>query len=737
MGSVGGGVWKTINGGNSWFPLKDNMENLSISSLAIDPINHNVIYAGTGEGFFNSDALRGEGIFKSTDAGTSWNSLPSSLNSNFYFVNRLAIDKTTSTLWVATRNGLYASSDGGNTLTGVLTGENTNCTDVKVAYTNPTTIYASFGLQNDFTVYISNDMGNNFHEGYSSQTTKMGRTELAVSQSNPLVAYLSSMDLQTDKVGMMRVTTDGGNNWSPVTIPGGNDTYTSDQAWYNNALAVDPNNDQTLYAAGLALYRSDDRGNSWTKLTEWYSQNKYPYVHADNHVIAFDPNNGNTIYLGNDGGIYKSDDKGISWKDLNNNLFITQFYYGAVDPKENIFYGGAQDNGTLKSTNGGTNWTEILGGDGGAVEVDYQNTNTIYMEYVKLTFFRSLDGGITYQKKMNGIPTLSGYEWNGTSDRCEFISPFTMDPNDPNTIVAGTYKVYKTTDGANNWSSISDDLTGDGTGPTGSKVSALAIAKANSNVIYAGCSNGLVQVTTDNGNTWNLRNNGLPGAYLRRIAINPEDPATAVVVYSGYLDGSKVYLTNNYGSSWTNISGDLPNVPVNSVLINPVDIKNIIIGTDLGIFSTSNGGVNWILENNGLPNVAVDDLDYRASDSKIFASTHGRGMFFSYWNTSATAVNIDNSLPKSFDLSQNFPNPFNPTTQIKYQLPSPQNVRIVVYDINGRVVKELVNSFKNAGVYYVTWDGRNENGSQTASGLYLYTIQAGNFQKTMKMILLK
>ena len=155
------------------------------------------------------------------------------------------------------------------------------------------------------------------------------------------------------------------------------------------------------------------------------------------------------MFLGTDGGIFKSTNKGENWTAINNNLFITQFYYGAVAPTGTTYYGGTQDNGTLKST-GSTNWSEIFGGDGGATEVDFNNTNNIYIEYVNLAFYKSTNGGTTFVKSMNGIPTGSG-TFDGTTDRTLFISPFSMDPNNSNTIVAGTYRVWRTTNTADNW----------------------------------------------------------------------------------------------------------------------------------------------------------------------------------------------------------------------------------------------------------------------------------------------
>lgn len=739
IGSVGGGVWKTTNSGTSWSPLKDDMENLAVCSMVMDPTNSNILYAGTGEGYFNGDAIRGEGIFKTTDAGTTWSRLSSTINSNFYYVNKLMIDQTTNAIYAGTRKGLYRSTDGGTSFSGLLVGTggaDVHCMDVEIAYTLPSTIYASFGLFNDAAIYRSTDGGSSFSSnlGQSGQ----GRIEIATSASNPLIAIASFCDLNTNGVTLMASTTNGGDNWFTMTVPGpaysGPDNYASSQAWYDNIIYIDPNNASTFYVGGLDFWKSTNSGTNWTQKTNWYSEFGAPQlVHADHHAIAFAPSNSNLMFLGTDGGIFKSTNKGENWTAINNNLFITQFYYGAVNPTGTIYYGGAQDNGTLKST-GSSSWSEIIGGDGGATEVDFNNPLNIYGEYVNFAFFKSVNGGATFSKAMSGIPTGPGF-WDGTTDRTLFISPFSIDPNNSNTIVAGTYRVWRTTNAALSWSAVSGDLTGDGTGSSGSKISTVIVAKGNSNIIYAGCSNGRVQVTTDGGANWNLRNTGLPVAYCTRIATDPNNPAVAFASFSGFTAGSKVYKTTNSGVSWTNISSNLPNIPVSCIVVNPSNVNNIFVGTDLGVFSTTNSGVSWVQDNAGLANVSVSDLDYRASDNKLFAATHGRSMFST---TIVTSVEeIETTIPDKFYVSQNYPNPFNPSTKFRYALPEGKNVKVIIYNLNGRRVAELVNNYQNAGTYEVTWNGKNDVGVEVASGTYIYRIDAGSLTQVKKMILLK
>ena len=743
IGSVSGGVWKTTNGGLSWNSLDNNMSNLAVCSLVIDPKNQNIIYAGTGEGLLNSDAMQGAGIFKSTDAGNTWVQLSSTADSNFYFVNRLAIDSITDNIYAATRYGLFMSTDGGNSFFQKVSfaqlGNTGTCLDIAISYTTPTTIYATFGEFIQSQIWRSIDGGSTFHFNYKTPGT--GRIEMATSSSNPKVAYASFMNMYNYEIYYIKQTTDGGNTWADDSVPQysseGPFTYTANQGWYNNSVTVDPDSASTMFVAGIDVWKSTDSAKTWTPKTSAYDTTvNLPNVHADIHTMVFAPSDHNVIYLGCDGGVFVSRTRGNTWNAINNNLFITQFYSCAFSPTGTTYYGGTQDNYTLKSE-GTANWQQILPGDGGEVSVDYNNPQNVYGELPFFTFVKSTDGGNTFNYAMDGIPQSDSYQ---VSDRTSFITPVVMDPNNPNILVAGTFQVYMTTNGASNWLGISLDLTGDGPGAFGNYITALTIAKGNSNVIYAGCSNGKVWVTQDAldgiNSVWNEIDKTLPDAWCTSLTTEPDNPGIIFATFSGYLQGDKVYKSTNYGQSWVNISGDLPNIPVTSLLVNPNYFQNLILGTDLGIFSSSNGGINWVLDNKGMSNVPVSEMHYRVSDNTIFAATHGRGLFSA--SLSITNVsNENNKLPNSFALLQNYPNPFNPSTTIKYSLPENKNIKITVYDINGNEIKTLVSGSIEAGEHSVTWNGKNNFGTQVASGIYFYSLVADGFIQTKKLVLLK
>lgn len=649
-GSVSGGVWKSTNAGSSWSPTNDFADNLAITALAINPTDANIIYASTGEGFFNGGAVRGAGVLKSTDAGSTW-----TLQTSFsgfstppgfpYFINDLYLrPDSVNILYAATNSGLFRTTNSGVSWVKIHQGTTARATQIVGNPSTPWTFYVCYGNFSTDGIYKTTNGGTNFTKLTTGlPTSGYYRISLGIGTSNPSVLYASYCDASTFGTLGVYKTTNGGTLWFSVTTPvdplpktGG--THLGGQEWYNNVITVDPTNENTVYAGGINLFKTTDGGSNWTMISNWYTGVGYPYVHADQHAIVF---SGSTIYFGSDGGIFRSTNVGTSFTEMNNGFATVQFYSGAAHPSAEIYYGGTQDNGTLKS-NTIPNWSIVFGGDGGHTAVNYTTPTTVYTEYVYLCLQKSTNAGLpdSWTRSISGIPTSGPEQVDGTSDRCLFIAPFTMDPSDPQRIVAGTYCVYYTTNGAGSWTAISSDLTGDGSGSIGdpgSTISAIAIARTSSSTIYIGTSGSgssasRVQVTTNTGASWtNVTSSPLPNRYVTFIAIDPTDANRALVCYSGYNTNTSstpghLFLTTNRGGSWVNVSGNLPDIPVNVSIIDPEDRQHIIVGTDLGVFETANGGANWTQQNSGMANVVVTDLDLRG-DRSMLAATHGRGMF--------------------------------------------------------------------------------------------------------------
>ncbi|MBA4312165.1 MAG: hypothetical protein C0417_06005 [Chlorobiaceae bacterium] len=751
-GSVSGGIWKSTNGGSAWTPITDFVSNIVIGCITIDPTNSNVIYAGTGEGYFNYDALRGIGVLKSTDAGTTWTVLNNFVNASpnyyYYFINKIVIrPDNPNILFAAVSNsnnteGIWKSTDAGASWSKITTPSTSKfCTDLVLDPNNSNTMFAAFGLFSSDGVYKTTNSGTNWTKlttGFPATTLKYTRISLSISKTNPAVLFASVADSNYYTHGVYKLNTSG-TSWVTLATPydytsAVSGTHLGGQGWYNNVITVHPTDTNTIYVGGINILRSANGGSTWNRLSDGYGA---PYVHVDQHAITIDPNNYSTVYFGCDGGVFKSTTGGNSFSDMNSGFSTIQFYSGAVHPTITAYFGGTQDNGTLKTT-APTAWQSAFGGDGGDVWINYNSPNIIYTEYVNLAIFKSIDGGSSWTKSLNGIPTGTNY-YDGTTDRVDFIAPYTMDPGNPSNLVAGTYKVYRTTSGGTLWTSISGDLTGDGTGSTGAVITAIGIAKSSSTTIYVGTSGygattARVWATTNAGTNWtNVTVAPIPNRRVTAIAINPNNRDSAYVCFSGYGTGH-LFFTANRGTSWINKSGNLPDIPVNAMIIDPVNVSHLFVGTDLGVYESQDGGTTWTQQNSGMANVSVADLDLNNS-GYLFAATHGRGMFKT---VNTVGIKEDNlNLPTSFNLEQNFPNPFNPSTMIAFSINEPSYVTLKIYDVAGREVSIIEEGELHQGRYE-----RNFDGSQIASGVYFYNLKVlaksgSNYSQTKKMILVK
>lgn len=758
-GSVSGGIWKSTDAGASWHPTDDMAANLVISSIVIDPNNTNTLYAGTGEGFFNYDALRGAGVLKSTDGGSTY-----TLQENFagspggypYYINDLYIrSDNSSVLFAATNSGLFRTTNGGDSWGYVSKPSGTRrATEIVGDPFTPSTFYVAYGNFSTDGIYKTTDGGSSFTKLTGGFPTHgFYRISLAIAPGDPSVLYACLADTITYGTHSIMKSTDAGANWTQVATPMDasiGSTHLGPQGWYNNVIAVSPADPAVVYTGGINFFRSVDGGGTWNRMTTGYPSGGAGYMHVDQHAIVVDPANSQIIYAGNDGGVYKSTNGGSSFVKSNEGLAITQFYSGAAHPTAEAYYGGTQDNGTER-TSAPPDWVEVLEGDGGATAVDFDNPTTVYTEYIYLNFLKSNNSGVNWFKAMSGLNSWGSGQSDGTADRVAFIAPFVMDPSNSLTLVAGTYRVYRTTNGATSWSTISDDLTGEGSGSTvdpGSVISALAIAESSPSTIYVGTtgwdSSARVMVTTNTGSTWNnITKAPLPNRAVTSFAV---DPANASRVYAGFSGYSSltpttpghVFRTTNRGLSWSNVSGDLPDVPVNAVVVDPGDpTGHLIVGTDLGIFETTNAGLTWTEQNTGMARVAVFDLDLR-DDGVLIAATHGRGLFKS---TASIITGIDDNeaaVPSSHRLYQNYPNPFNPSTTITFDVAARSRVRLRIYDAAGREVATLRDGMAEPGRY------REEfSGGTLSSGVYYAVLEidrnegGAGFRDVRKMVLVK
>ncbi len=674
---VAGGVWKTTDAGASWRALDDLMPNLAVAALALDPANRSVLYAGTGEGFFNGDSVRGAGIFRSTDAGASWSRLDGTGKGDFFYVNDLAVSpRDSQRLYAATRTGVWRSFNAGASWSRVLDPKvNGGCLDLALRTDGGAeALLAACGtLQKTAAVWLNPnaDQGGGWKKVLSEPG--MGRTTLAIAPSRQDVVYaLAASNVggpggsyQNGLHGVFR-SADGGATWtaqvrnsSPErlnTLLLSNPVYGFaescfgdpnafyNQGWYDNVIAVDPVNPDRVWAGGVDLFRSDDAGASWGLASYWWGEaSSSSFVHADQHTLVFHPRYDGaavkTLYAGNDGGIFRTTDAlaptvkspsgvcdpkegKVPWERLNNGYTVTQFYTGTAYPDGTRYLGGTQDNGTIRGGQGNANaWETIYGGDGGSVAVDPRNTNVLYVTYIRLSIAKSTNGGGTFREATSGIQE--------PSDNFLFISPFAMDPSDPDRLWAGGYSLWRTDNAAGFWQKASAKLTG-----KQPSVSAIAVSPADSNRVLAGTREGLIAGTTAAsaaGGSTKWKSAKPRTGWVSSLAFDPQNGNVAYATYSTF-GGKHVWKTVDGGKSWKGLDGTgagrLPDIPVHSLAVDPADSRRLYLGTDLGIFVSADGGATWEVENSGFANVVTESLSIVPGPEgtrTLFAFTHGRG----------------------------------------------------------------------------------------------------------------
>jgi hypothetical protein len=650
---VGGGVWKSTDAGASWTPLDDFMASIAVGCLTIDPANPQTLYCGTGEGFFNTDAIKGAGVFKTTDGGASWNRVAST--AAWDMVNRIAIAPTNSNLQLAgvQPGGIMRSTDGGVTWGAARSG----FTSHQVAF-HPTDNNKAIAAVSDgdpmieilhHSALYSTDAGATWHpSNLSDLPFGWARLELAYSRSTPNIVYAS---VDSGDGGKIWRSTDGGVSYTKMTTSGQTGVNT-----YNNALWVSPADPNLIVVGGAALFRSTDGGVSINQIAYGGALEQQP--HADMHLVISDPQfdgvTNKRVYVCNDGGIFKTDDvltaTGSSgWQSLNSTYQTTQYYGAAGHGVTSLIIGGTQDNGTLRSPIGSLNASVTIGGDGGFCAVDPNDDSYCYGEYVFLQVFRSQDHGLTGQFIYSGIADAVV--------NAAFIAPFTLDPNDSNRMFAGGISLWRSNNvrlgNPPGWSSIKP--------PAGFLISAIAVAAGDSNSVWVAHQDGEIFKSANAlaaSPTWSVVDdnagvNPLPNRFPTRILIDPSNPNIVYVTFGGFSDGN-IQRTTNAGATWTDISGSgptgLPFAPIRGIARHPTNPGWLYVGTEVGIFASEDGGATWSATNQGPANAVVDELVFMHQSTTLLAATHGRGL----WTASVGCVSSLSATSRSVSAAGGF-----------------------------------------------------------------------------------
>jgi PKD repeat protein len=707
-GAPVGGLWKSINGGNSWTLLAtDSLQSIGISDIAIHPSNPNILYVSTGDPDGND--CRSTGILKSTDGGISFQQTGLNFNlTQARQISRVLIHPTNSNiLLAATNNGVYRSTDAGVNWIKTLSG---NFRDMEFNPANPNTVYV---CANYFR--YSTDGGLTWQAPTGTTFTGINRLSMAVTPANPNYIYLLASKSTDNGFHAIYRSVNSGQNFTVMSdannapnILGWSELGDDNggQGWYDLAIAVSPTNADKIFTGGVNVYTSDDGGANLYLAAHWYGGGGAPYVHADIHDIQFAPGNNNVIYIGCDGGVFKTIDGGINWEDKSNGLSIGQLYrLGVSQTNANRIITGWQDNGT-NLLNAPANWDRVYGGDGMECIISHANANVMYATLYYGYIIKSTDGG-------NNFFNIVGSSGSGVDEPGDWVTPYVMWAGNANHLYVGKKQVYKSTNGGTSFTQV-------GNIPGGSNLKSLAVAPSNADYIYAARSNQIF-ITTD-GNNFVNRSAGLPvnQAAITYITVSNTNPAKAWVTFSGFVSGEKIYQTEDAGLTWTNISFNLPNLPANCVAFTNNSNDALYVGMDVGVYYKDASMSEWILFNNGLPNTIVSELEIQYSSSKIRAATYGRGLWESDLFTMPTSAPVASFTQNATticagseinftDLSANIPNQWNWNfgPNATPQTSTLQNPVVV---------------FNNPGTYAVSLQVSNSFGSNSVTYNNLITV---------------
>ena len=610
VGAAAGGIWKSSNGGGSWTTLSDDNAVLGVSDIVVlSGGSSEIIYIATGDR--DAGDNYSVGVLKSVDGGQSWNTTGLSWGQNYgRLINRLLIDPSNfDILYAATSYGLYKTINAGSSWTKT---SSLNFIDIEMKPGNSNVIYASTNTGGD--VYRSTDSGNSWSQIVN---TDGKRAQLAVSQNNPEIVYSLICGSDNGLYGIYK-STNGGSSFNQVHGSSPNLlTYACDgsgsggQGWYDLCIAADPNNANNVFVGGVNTWESSNGGSTWSISNHWSTScgGTATEVHADKHFLAFQ-NNSSVLFECNDGGLYRTDDSGNTWDDLSNGLEISQLYrLGVAQTNSAYVVGGLQDNGTKARTGG--SWDDVIGGDGMDCAIDPTNHNIQYGELYYGRIYRTTNNWAS--------STCITTEFSNAG---AWVTPYTLDPNNPSVIYVGYNDVWKRDmDGGSGWVRVSNLGT--------YSLRSIAVAPSNSNVIVAATQSNFYR-TTNGGGSWAT----IPrpaSATITSVSIDSEDPDHLWASF-GQFNSYGVYESKDGGLSWTNISTGLPAVPINSVIENKQNTKEMELyaGTDVGVYLKL-GDADWTMFSEGLPNVVVTELeiyyDSNPASSILRAATYGRGLW--------------------------------------------------------------------------------------------------------------
>ena len=661
-----GNAFKTTNRGVTWEPIFDDYPVYSTGTVVVDPANPNVVWLGTGENNGQRSVGYGNGIWRSRDAGASFQHL--GLDESEH-IGKIALDPRDSRrvfvaaqgpLWRAGGDrGLYRTDDGGATWERVLhISDDTGISDVLLDPRNPDIVYAAAWQRRRHTgllvaggpeggIHKSEDGGDTWRRlsrGLPSPARHdIGRIGLALAPGDPDIVY-ALVAASDDASGFYR-STDRGESWEKRS------DYICVDPQYYMEIFPDPHRPGRVYSMDVFVQVTDDDGKTWRPLNSRFK-------HVDNHDLEFDPDDPDYLMIATDGGLYESWDLGEHWK-FHANQSLAQFYRVGIDNDFPFYsiYGGTQDNATLGGPSRTTHvhgirnsdWLNVIGGDGFQARVDPEDPNIIYaqFQYAGIARFDRRTGervDIQPQPEPDDPPL----KWN-------WDSPLLISPHDGRRLYFGANRLYRSDDRANTWTPISGDLTRGldraefpvmgrswsvdavwrnvFTSTYGNMV-ALDESPLVEGLLYTGMDDGRIQISGDGGLEWRAVDE-VPGVpprtYVADLHASRHRENTVYAVFNNHKQGDfapYVARSDDRGVSWEDITGNLPEDQLAWTLVEDPGREGLLfLGTEFGIFVTLDGGERWTRLRGGMPTTPIRDLEIQSRENDLVAASFGRGFF--------------------------------------------------------------------------------------------------------------
>jgi PKD repeat protein len=615
VGSPAGGLWKTTTGGNNWTSSTQDLPSLGVSAILIDPTDPDVMYIGTGDR--DAGDAEGIGVYRSTDGGETWEQWNAGMGNRI--VGRLLMHPTDNQLiFAATNGGIYRSTNGGISWTRVQTGD---FKDIVFKPNDPSIVFAA----GNGNFYRSTNTGLSFtliNNGIPGGS----RAAIAVTPANPSFVYVILTN--GDSFKGLYGSTDSGLSFTvrsttPNIMSWGCNGGDGGQAWYDLDIAADPNDSDVIFAGGVNCFKSQSGGTTWNISSHWWGDCGVPAVHADLHVLEYNPLN-DRLYAGNDGGIYYTDNQGASWILITNGLPISQVYkIGQSATMRDKTVNGYQDNGS--STFMGDYWQFILGGDGMECAVDPLDANysyaTVYFGYIARF----------YQNTNNGTVAENGF--NGIDESGAWVTPFILDEKNPNIMFVGYKNVWRSTNVKSpssqiQWTKISNTLGGS----NGDDMRVLEQSPADNNILFAARYDNNFFRTDEcmaAYPVWYDLTSSLPeSGGINDVECHPYDKD---IVYIS--QNNQIFKSSDRGLTWENISGSLPNIAYTSIAYYDNSQEGLYVSCDIGVFYKDASLEDWIMFSGGLPaDASIQEIEIYYDDENpendiIRAGTYGRGLW--------------------------------------------------------------------------------------------------------------